>query len=125
MPADAVPAATTSGPVVVLIEDAPEIRRFLRATLVDHGYRLIEAETGGEGLQATVLQPVELYKDIIPYLYHLWVVLIYQGCPTYLAALGIGPAIHMYLRTGTTGARISHLPEIIFLIAHEYPFRRH
>jgi two-component system KDP operon response regulator KdpE len=60
MPADAVPAATTSGPVVVLIEDAPEIRRFLRATLVDHGYRLIEAETGGEGLQAAETRQPDL-----------------------------------------------------------------
>jgi hypothetical protein len=26
-------------PVVVLVEDEPEIRRFLRASLVGHGYR--------------------------------------------------------------------------------------
>jgi two-component system, OmpR family, KDP operon response regulator KdpE len=44
--------AANSGPVVILIEDAPEIRRFLRATLIGHGYRLVEAETGREGLQA-------------------------------------------------------------------------
>ena len=44
--------ASTAGPVVLLVEDAPEIRRFLRATLVGHGFRLVEAETGREGLQA-------------------------------------------------------------------------
>jgi two-component system, OmpR family, KDP operon response regulator KdpE len=60
MPADASAAATTSGPVVVLIEDAPEIRRFLRATLVDHGYRLVEAETGEEGLQAAETRQPDL-----------------------------------------------------------------
>jgi two-component system, OmpR family, KDP operon response regulator KdpE len=55
------PAPTsTSGPVVVLIEDAPEIRRFLRATLAAHGYRLVEAETGGEGLQAAETRQPEL-----------------------------------------------------------------
>jgi two-component system, OmpR family, KDP operon response regulator KdpE len=38
-------------PIVVLIEDEPEIRRFLRASLTSHGYRLFEAVTGAEGLQ--------------------------------------------------------------------------
>jgi two-component system KDP operon response regulator KdpE len=37
-------------PVVVLIEDEPQIRRFLRATLTGQGYRLFEATTGAEGL---------------------------------------------------------------------------
>lgn len=37
-------------PVVVLIEDEPQIRRFLRATLTGQGYRLFEAPTGASGL---------------------------------------------------------------------------
>lgn len=37
-------------PVVVLIEDEPEIRRFLRVTLTGQGYRLFEATTAGQGL---------------------------------------------------------------------------
>ncbi|MBI4627267.1 MAG: response regulator [Candidatus Rokubacteria bacterium] len=37
-------------PVVVLIEDEPQIRRFLRATLTREGYRLFEAPTGAAGL---------------------------------------------------------------------------
>jgi two-component system KDP operon response regulator KdpE len=37
-------------PVVVLIEDEPQIRRFLRATLTGQGYRLFEATTGTTGL---------------------------------------------------------------------------
>ena len=52
--------ASTPGPVVVLIEDAPEIRRFLRATLIGHGYRLVEAETGREGLQAAETRQPDL-----------------------------------------------------------------
>lgn len=51
---------STPGPVVVLIEDAPEIRRFLRATLTGHGYRLVEAETGREGLQAAATRQPDL-----------------------------------------------------------------
>lgn len=37
-------------PAVVLIEDEPQIRRFLRATLASQGYRLFEATTGADGL---------------------------------------------------------------------------
>lgn len=37
-------------PVVVLVEDEPEIRRFLRATLRGAGYRLFEAPTAEAGL---------------------------------------------------------------------------
>src|SRR2546425_6529562 len=37
-------------PVVVLIEDEPQIRRFLRVTLTGQGYRLFEATTGADGL---------------------------------------------------------------------------
>jgi len=37
-------------PVVVLIEDEPQIRRFLRTTLTHQGYRLFEAGTGADGL---------------------------------------------------------------------------
>jgi two-component system KDP operon response regulator KdpE len=39
-----------SEPTVVLIEDEPQIRRFLRATLTSQGYRLYEATTGADGL---------------------------------------------------------------------------
>jgi len=37
-------------PAVVLIEDEPQIRRFLRATLASQGYRLFEATSGADGL---------------------------------------------------------------------------
>jgi two-component system, OmpR family, KDP operon response regulator KdpE len=37
-------------PVVVLIEDEPQIRRFLRATLTGEGYRLFEATSGADGV---------------------------------------------------------------------------
>lgn len=36
--------------LIVLIEDEPQMRRFLRITLQGHGYRLVEAATGHEGL---------------------------------------------------------------------------
>ena len=37
-------------PGIVLIEDEPQIRRFLRTTLTGQGYRLFEATTGADGL---------------------------------------------------------------------------
>ena len=36
--------------VVVLIEDEPQIRKFLRATLEGQGYRLFEATSGADGV---------------------------------------------------------------------------
>lgn len=38
-------------PVIVAIEDDPQMRRFLRAGLESHGFQIHEAETGGEGLR--------------------------------------------------------------------------
>jgi two-component system KDP operon response regulator KdpE len=50
---------------VLLIEDEPEIRRFLRTTLAPHGYRLVEAATGKEGLaQASAQNPDLILLDL-------------------------------------------------------------
>lgn len=59
--------ATPSGaePVVLVIEDDPQIQRFLRATLGDRGYRLFEAATGGAGLvEAATRQPDMVILDL-------------------------------------------------------------
>jgi two-component system, OmpR family, KDP operon response regulator KdpE len=64
-PAAAPDVERSRKPTVLLIEDAPEIRRFLRATLLSHGYRLFEASTGDEGLrEATVRQPDIIVLDL-------------------------------------------------------------
>lgn len=50
---------------VLLIEDEPEIRRFLRATLPPQGYRLYEATTGQDGLaQAAARNPDLVLLDL-------------------------------------------------------------
>ncbi len=41
---------TDDKPLILLIEDEPQMRRFLRVSLRSQGYRLIEAETGEDGL---------------------------------------------------------------------------
>jgi two-component system, OmpR family, KDP operon response regulator KdpE len=46
--------------VVLLIEDEPQMRRFLRASLSTSGHKLIEAATGRDGLTAAVAQPPDV-----------------------------------------------------------------
>jgi two-component system KDP operon response regulator KdpE len=41
---------TTSGPLVLVVEDEAQMRRFLRLSLANAGYQIVEAETGAEGL---------------------------------------------------------------------------
>jgi two-component system KDP operon response regulator KdpE len=55
----------TGGPVVLVIEDEPPIRRFLRPTLTSQGYRVVESATGEDGLlQAATRQPDLVILDL-------------------------------------------------------------
>jgi two-component system KDP operon response regulator KdpE len=53
-------SAAAPAPVVVLIEDEAQIRRFLRIIVDSAGYRLYEAATGAEGLQAAATRQPDL-----------------------------------------------------------------
>ena len=56
---------TEIAPVVLLIEDEPQMRRFLRAALESHDYRLVEATTSRDGLaQATSRNPDIILLDL-------------------------------------------------------------
>ena len=46
---------------ILIIEDEPQIRRFLRLSLQNAGYRLLEAETGKNGL----LQAAQEHPDVV------------------------------------------------------------
>ena len=53
------------GPKILLIEDEQEIRRFLRVSLGSHGYQLVEAVAGREGImQAASQQPDLMILDL-------------------------------------------------------------
>lgn len=39
-------------PTILIVDDEPPLRRFLRATLGDRGYRVLEASTAAEGIRA-------------------------------------------------------------------------
>lgn len=51
---------TESGPLVLVIEDEPQMRRFLRVSLSTHGYRINEAETAKDGLQQAATRNPDL-----------------------------------------------------------------
>jgi two-component system KDP operon response regulator KdpE len=54
-----------SDPLILVIEDELPIRRFLRATLASHGYRVAEAITGQDGLaQAAAQRPDLIILDL-------------------------------------------------------------
>lgn len=51
--------------IILVIEDEPEIRRFLRTTLPAHGFRLYEAVTGKDGLaEAQARNPDLILLDL-------------------------------------------------------------
>jgi len=52
-------------PLVLLVEDEPQVRRFLRATLPPQGYRLLEATSGEQGLaEAAARRPDLVLLDL-------------------------------------------------------------
>ncbi|HEU5170145.1 MAG TPA: response regulator, partial [Gemmatimonadales bacterium] len=52
-------------PLVLLIEDEPQMRRFLAATLRAHDYQVVEAATAREGLaQAAGRNPEVILLDL-------------------------------------------------------------
>ena len=50
---------------ILVIDDEPQIRKFLRISLSSQGYKVIEAATGGEGLaQAALAKPDLIVLDL-------------------------------------------------------------
>lgn len=62
---DSAEPTSQPGPLILVIEDDMQIRRFLRTTLTSSGYRLLEATTAGEGLkQASLHHPDAIILDL-------------------------------------------------------------
>lgn len=56
---------TDTTPLILVVEDEPEIQRFLRVSLTNQGYRLLIAPTGKEGLTlAATRQPDLIILDL-------------------------------------------------------------
>ena len=61
MPENEAPLA----PLVLVVEDEPQVMRFLRTTLPSHGYRVVEAATGQQALmQASTRRPDLILLDL-------------------------------------------------------------
>jgi two-component system KDP operon response regulator KdpE len=55
----------TQGPLVLIVDDEPQMLRFLRGSLSTHGYRLVECDTGADGLaQAAARCPDIILLDL-------------------------------------------------------------
>jgi len=58
---------TSDKGLILLIEDEPQMRRFLRVTLQSHGYDLLESSTGQDGLaQAATRNPDVILREEDP-----------------------------------------------------------
>lgn len=56
---------TEPKPLVLVVEDEPQMRKFVRITLESHDYRVVEAETADEGLRrATEYTPDAVLLDL-------------------------------------------------------------
>jgi two-component system KDP operon response regulator KdpE len=53
-------APAQTGPRVLVVDDEPQIRRFLRASLQSHDYTVLEAENGKEAVKACTTQKPDL-----------------------------------------------------------------
>ena len=54
-----------AGPLVLVVEDEPQMRRFIRASLTSHGYRIVEAELAAEAMRlATSHNPDLVLLDL-------------------------------------------------------------
>lgn len=50
---------------VLVVDDEPQIRRFLKTSLSAHGYEVIEADNGGEAMRlATTVEPDVIVLDL-------------------------------------------------------------
>jgi two-component system KDP operon response regulator KdpE len=56
---------TVKGPTILVVEDEPQMLRFLRVSLAAHGYRLVESATGEQALvEAATRNPDVILLDL-------------------------------------------------------------
>ena len=49
-------------PSILMIEDEPQMRRFLRVMLTSHGYRPLEADTAAQGLAQAAMRAPDVVR---------------------------------------------------------------
>lgn len=51
---------TDTGPLVLVVEDEPQMRKFIRASLISHEYRILEAERASVAMMLITSQPPDM-----------------------------------------------------------------
>ena len=98
------------------------IRVVIRGLALYRTNQTLEAHTGvnhlhRQRLQRTVRLAVVLHEHDVPNLNHLRMIFVHQFATGDAVTLVERTAVHMYLRARTAGTGITHLPEIIVLVA--------
>ena len=60
---------------------------------------------------------VELHEHEVPNFNHLWMVFVYHLRAADFGAFLLAAEVDMYFRAGTAGTCLSHLPEVVMLVA--------
>ena len=59
------PMSTTAGPLLLAVENDPQMRRFLRASLTSHGFALIEADTIEDAVALVADSPCAIAHGLV------------------------------------------------------------
>ena len=78
-----------------------------------------------EGFQMSVGLALILHEHDVPYLDDLWVVLVHQVAAGYVTTLLGQTVVDVNLGAGATWTRITHLPEVVVLVAVDDMVGRH
>ena len=74
-------------------------------------------DAGGQRLESAVGLAVILHEHEVPDLDNQRIVFVDKACAVGFGAFGLGTQVYMDLAAGAAGARVTHLPEIIVLVA--------
>ncbi len=89
---------------------------------LEGAHQALESHTGVDDVHRELLEravglAVELHEHEVPDLNHLGVVHVHQLAAGHLLLLLVGTRVEVYLRAGTAGACVAHLPEVVVLVA--------
>ena len=109
-------------PLNLLDDGLEDVGIIVGVLVLQHAHQSLKAHAGvyhvhGQRLQRAVGLAVVLHEHDVPYLDHLGIVLVHHFPAGNLGFLLGSTGIHVYLRAGTAGTRVTHLPEVVMLVA--------
>ena len=112
-----------SGEILNLLDNGLEdIRVVVRVLSLQHAHETLKAHTRindvhRQWFQAAVGLAVELHEDDVPDLDDLRVVFVDELASGHFGFLAVGAGVYVDLRAGAARAGLTHLPEVVVLIA--------